>query len=335
MSQAENMVYVQRGLLTESIHTGHMAAVDYRGDLIASVGNPQFVTFARSTAKLLQAIPLLETGAASSLGLNQADIAVTCASHSGEAAHTKQVQSLLSKAGLSSSLLQCGIHPPFDQLSAEKVRQSGEDFTAVHNNCSGKHGGMLVLAHYLHASLENYMDPNHPVQKAMLKVISEMTEMPIEDIHLGTDGCGVPVFGLPIAKLALGYSKLGHGESMSAQRSEACTTIISALRKHPYLLAGRNRFDTRLIEVTGGRIIGKMGAEGVFTLAIPEEKTAMVIKIQDGSERALYPAVVEALSQMNMLTADELQELRTFHHPITRNWKGDQVGSLLPAFQVK
>ncbi|UJF36307.1 asparaginase [Paenibacillus hexagrammi] len=332
MSKA--LVRVYRGPLTESIHRIHLAVVNSKGSLLHEAGDPFLRTFARSTAKLIQALPVLESGAAAHFGLSQAEIALCCASHNGEAQHADLAQSILAKIGLSHTHLQCGVHEPYHTPTAQEMRRRGIQPTSLHNNCSGKHSGMLTLAAYLQAPVDTYMDVNHPVQKFMLEAVSDLSDVSQEEMILGTDGCGVPVFGMTIDRLAVAFARLGQPDGLAAERASACRQIIDSVRKNPECLAGDDRFDTQLIRATQGRIVGKMGAEGVFALTIPIEGIGFAVKVEDGNQRALYPAVVEALHQLSLLSAAEVAALAEFHTPVQRNWQGTEVGRIEPDFSL-
>ncbi|MEB3101257.1 asparaginase [Ferviditalea candida] len=332
---AETIVHVIRGSLIESRHRGHIAVVDHQGRLMHSLGNPEIVTFARSSAKLLQAIPVVESGAADFYQFSDEETAVICASHSGEPAHLNAVLSILAKTGLGPEYLQCGVHPPFDSAASRALAERREEPSSLHNNCSGKHSGMLALAKFMGVPTDRYLSIEHPVQKRMLSAVAEMADLPESQIPLGTDGCGVPVFGLPVSRLALAFARLSKNDGLSKQRSEACNRILRSIRRKPFYLAGTNRFDTRLIEVTGGRIIGKMGAEGVFALAIPERGWGIAVKVEDGAKRALYPTVTETLRQLHLLNDEETAALQPFHTPAHSNWQGQNVGRIEPAFTLK
>lgn len=332
---AERLVSITRGPLVESVHRGHIAVVDTQGRLVASIGNPEVTTFARSSAKPLQAIPVIESGAVEAYGLVPEEIALMCASHNGESGHLEAIERFLNKLGLNGDHLACGPHYPYYEPAADRMKHNGEVPTTLHNNCSGKHSGMLALALRLAAPLEGYESPAHPVQQLMLATVSAMSGIPSERIALGTDGCGVPVFGMPLAALARAYAVFGQPDGLVPQtRADACRTLVAAIRRAPFYLAGSGRFDTRLVEATGGRLIGKMGAEGVFAVTDPESGMALAVKIEDGAQRALYPSVVEALSQLGWLSADELDQLCVFHTPPVRNWAGDIVGSIEPDYKL-
>lgn len=329
------LVKVTRGNLTESMHRGHISVVDNKGKLIAFVGNPRHYGYMRSTAKLLQAIPLLEARGDEQFGLTEAEIALCCASHGGEPEHTAAVQSILHKLGLSESALACGRQEPIYKPAADDLKQEALKPFQLHNTCSGKHAGMLVLAKAMNVSIEQYTHLEHPVQQKMLRIVSNMCGVPPESVGVGTDGCGVPVFAMPLSSLAYAYARLGAPDELAAQRAAACRKIIHAIGRHPYYVAGTNRFDTRLAEVTKGRVIGKMGAEGVYALAVPDRRIGLAVKIDDGAERALYPTAAEALVQLGALTPEEAGQLADFHRPKVINLRGDTVGSIHPSFQLR
>jgi len=202
---ADHLVDVVRGDIVESEHWGHIAVVNSEGEVLYSKGNPNKVTFARSSMKPLQAIPIVETGAADTYQLEPADLSLACASHSGEDQHTDRVKTILNKLGLTTESLKCGTHPPRWQETYERLMKSGTEITAEYNNCSGKHSGMLTTAIHMGESLEDYYKTDHPVQKRIIEVISDLTETPIDEIEIGIDGCGVPVHGIPLKNLALGF----------------------------------------------------------------------------------------------------------------------------------
>lgn len=329
------VITVYRGAMPESEHRVHLAAVTLGGALIASCGEPYRPTFARSSAKPLQAIPLVESGGADDYGLTDAELALVCASHNGEALHVEIAAGLLAKLGLDASALQCGAHDPYHKPSADALRAAGTLPTALHNNCSGKHAGMLALAKTIGAPTEGYLAADHPVQQRMLAAVSAMSGVPAGEIRLGVDGCGVPVFGLPLAALALAFARLGTPEELVPARAAACRRIVEAIRAHPECLAGDDRFDTRLIRATRGRLVGKLGAEGVFAVTVTDAGLGLAVKIGDGSVRALYPAVTEALLQLGWLDQAEAQELGEFHRPVLRNWQGTAVGRIEPEFKLE
>jgi len=331
----KSVITVYRGGMAESEHQLHLAAVRLDGTVLASCGDPGRWTFARSSAKPLQAIPLVEAGGMDACGLTDAELALVCASHNGEALHVGLAAGILAKLGLDASALQCGAHDPYHKPTAEAMKAAGTPPTALHNNCSGKHSGMLALAKTIGAPTEGYLALTHPVQQRMLAVISAMSGVAGDRIRLGVDGCGVPVFGLPLASLALAFARLGTPEGLDSQRASACRRIVAAIRTRPECLAGEDRFDTQLIRVTGGKLVGKLGAEGVFAVTMPDTGCGLAVKVGDGSVRALYPAVTEALLQLGWLSAAEAEKLAAFHRPSLHNWQGSVVGEIVPEFTLE
>ncbi|TLS49935.1 asparaginase [Paenibacillus antri] len=333
-TQSIPLVSVTRGGLVECVHRGHVAVVDDGGRLLRSAGDPRHLTYARSSAKLLQAIPVVASGAVDRYGLDAREIALLCASHSGEEAHVEAVYRILGKLGIGEDALLCGAHPPYHKPSANALRRAGVSPKAVHNNCSGKHAGMLTLAKHLGATLHDYKSPDHPVQRAMLASYAAFAGVPAASVALGVDGCGVPVYGAPLSALALAYARLA-APTGAAPEADARRTVVEAVRAHPEMLAGTDRYDTALIRVTNGRVVGKMGAEGVFAVAAPGEGLGLAVKIEDGAQRALYPAVTEALLQLGWIDAAAGAELAEYHTPAIRNWGGDVVGAVLPSFRLE
>lgn len=337
MPSSEILVHISRGPLIECMHRGSIAVALADGTLTHAAGNAETVTFARSSAKPIQAIPVIESGAASAFGFTEQEIALICASHNGEPRHIETVRSMLGKIGLSDQALLCGPHEPYHKPSADRMKERGEPFSCLHNNCSGKHAGMLALALRLHAPIDSYLQLNHPVQQRMVETICQMSGLSRDRLYIGVDGCGVPVFGMPLTYLAGMYARFGayaaKGKDAAAgQRGQACRLILDAISRHPFFLAGSDRFDTRLIEATQGRIIGKMGAEGVFALTVPSLGLGLAVKIEDGAQRALYPVVTEALLQLGLLTSAEAELLEPFRRPEIRNWQGTVVGNITPVF---
>ncbi|WP_199617802.1 asparaginase [Paenibacillus alkalitolerans] len=333
MHEAPQLVHITRGAIVESVHRGHIAVVDVSGRVTAKAGDPAYVTYARSSAKLLQAVPVVASGAAEAFKFSPQEIAILCASHSGEALHVETVTAMLAKIGIDQGALQCGAHAPYHKPSADELRREGRQPTPLHNNCSGKHSGMLALSIHLGAPLDTYMEPDHPAQRQMLETFAAFAGVSADDIAIGIDGCGVPVYGLPLKNLAQAFAGLGSpSEHLSAA---ACRQITDSIARHPNMLAGTGRYDTALIEATGGRLIGKMGAEGVFAVSNPGSGLGLAVKIEDGSQRALYPAATEALKQLGWLSLEETEKLARFHEPAVRNWSGTEVGRTTSVFRLE
>lgn len=328
MTNSSIVVQVHRGPLIESLHRGHIVVVDQFARTLASFGDPNTFIFVRSCAKPLQAISVIESGAISTFKFGAELVSLMCSSHNGEFSHVVAAATMLQKLGLSKNSLSCPAQQPLYRPEADRLSALGIPVTQLHHNCSGKHAGMLALALQLGATTECYTSSEHPVQRAMVDTVLEMTGMHSNELVLGIDGCGVPVFGMPLAQLAYAFATLGKPERLSSSLSDACNQVIAAIRQHPHYLAGTDRFDTTLIRVTNGRIIGKMGAEGVFAITVPDYGLGIAIKIEDGSERALYPAVTETLAQIGLLSEDELLQLDSFRKPPIVSGQGEIVGRM-------
>ena len=329
---AENLVDVIRGNLIESKHLGHIAIVDYTGRLIASKGNVNSIVFARSSMKPLQAIPIIETGAYDSYQLIPADLSLCCASHNGEEQHTERVLSILEKANLVESSLQCGTHIPRWDEAYRKIIIENRKVTPVYNNCSGKHSGMLITAKHLNEPIDSYYSMEHPVQKRILQVISDLAEIPKEEIQIGVDGCGVPVHGIPLNKIALAYAKMAKPDNLPDTRKNSISQIVHAMMEAPEMVGGTNRFCTDFMNVVKGNMFGKAGAEGVYCIGDLRSGIGIAIKIEDGNSRAASPVAVEVMKQLSMLSEREIKELKEYHLPTLKNARNENVGSLQANF---
>ncbi|MBM7693863.1 L-asparaginase II [Peribacillus deserti] len=328
------LVQVTRGSIIESAHRGHIAVVDSKGELLFYAGNPEKIVFARSSMKPIQAIPVVETGAADRFKLDDADLSLCCASHSGEVMHTGRVHSILGRAGLEASHLQCGTHIPHWPDSYIQLMKEGKEVTPLYNNCSGKHTGMLVTAKHLHESVEDYYELSHPVQQRILSAVSEMTNYPAEKIEIGIDGCGVPVHGLPLKNIAFAYARMANPHLLSDDRKLSVRRITKSLIAAPEMVGGTERFCTDFMKAGNGRFFGKAGAEGVYCIGDLETGIGIAIKIEDGNGRAVYPAAVETLKQLNLLSSQQLEELKGYCQPKLVNARKESVGELIPDFQL-
>jgi L-asparaginase II len=338
----ESLVEVTRGGITESRHRGHIVAVNPDGTIAAYLGTPETVTYLRSSAKPHQAIPLVASGAADRFGFNEKELALACASHSGEAIHTELAASMLKKIGLGPEALKCGIHEPFNQEVARRLREKGEEPNVLQNNCSGKHAGMLALALHLGAPTETYDEPTSPVQLAIGKTVSDFSEIPIEDIAVGVDGCGVPVFGITVRAMALMYARLVSPPAVFDDKtSSACARIVSAMTAYPELIGGTSdRLDTEIMRAAKGRLVSKVGAEGVYTLGVlPCEDwprgLGLALKIEDGDDHRARPTVViESLRQLGILADESLEAVARYAFFAVRNRRGEVVGEVSPEFKL-
>jgi L-asparaginase II len=337
------LVEVRRGPIVESRHRGHIAAVDGEGRLVASLGEPDTVTYLRSSAKPFQAVPLVTSGAADRFRMNEAELAVACGSHSGEDLHAAAVAHLLEKIGLDESFLKCGVHDPFDRATAERLRARGESPGVLRNNCSGKHAGMLALARHLGSPPEAYDDPAGPVQQAILRVVSQFSGLPAGEIALGTDGCGVPVFGVPVRSMALMYARLVAPPANFDQATRAaCARLVAAMTAHPELVGGTvERFDTEVMRAVQGLAVSKIGAEGVYTAGVrPCERwpkgLGLAFKIEDGEDRRARSTIaIESLRQLGVLDGDAQKSLSPYASFPVLNHRGEIVGQIRASFELE
>lgn len=305
-----------RNGVAESFHRGVICVVDTRGEVVYSVGDIQQLTFPRSALKYIQHLPLLESGAFNHFGFTDDELAIMCGSHNGEPEHLRVVSQILNKINLDISSLKCGAHPPFSPAEAERFFRRNETATALHNNCSGKHAGFLALCVYLGLDTSDYLKPTHPVQQMIRKTVAEMHEMDESLLVPALDGCSAPIYPMTVYQMAVGYKNLvssSHGEA----RNAACKAIVKAVGENSFFVAGNQRFDTELMSVAGEKVIGKVGAEGVFNLAIPERKIGISIKVDDGKMQPQYNLAQWVLEQLNVLTTEEIVHLS--------NWKTSKI----------
>jgi L-asparaginase II len=339
---AEPLVEVRRGGITESRHRGHVAAVEPDGNVVASLGAPHTVTFLRSSAKPLQALPLLITGAAERFGFTDEEVALACASHNGEPIHTRIVASMLQKIGLGVDALRCGVHEPYGAEAAAVLRARNEPPSALHNNCSGKHAGMLAVALQVGASIDNYESPENLVQIMIGRIVSQFTDVPEEDMAVGVDGCAAPIFGVSIRAMALAYARLvSPPRTLDKMIREACARIARVMTAFPELIGGTSdRLDTEIMRAARGRVVSKVGAEGVYTAGIlPCERwpngLGLALKIEDGDDKRARPTVVvECLRQLGVLHDDSLEAVSRYAFFPVENRRGDTVGEIRASFEL-
>lgn len=324
--EAVPLVQVLRGEVVEAVHRGHAAVVDAEGRLLGAAGNPGHVSYMRSAAKPFQAAALVASGAADRFGLGPAELAVASASHNGEPEHLEAVRSLLAKAGVEEGALECGVHP-VRPVPGRRLPPVPEPMP-IHNNCSGKHAAMLALARHRGWPLQGYPALDHPVQAEMRRQVAAAAGVDPEELGVGIDGCGVPTFALPLWRVALAFARLG--------RWPALDRVRWAMAAHPFLVAGTGRFCTDLAAVTAGRILGKVGAEGIYGVAVVDKGWGIAVKVEDGASRGLYPAVMRILEDLGLLSAGERERLAPHAAPEVRNHRGEVVGAVrsLPALRM-
>lgn len=311
-----------RGDWVESLHTGWAVVVDAHGHVIEEMGD-EVEVFARSSLKPFQAMPLLLSGAADRLGLTETELAIACSSHSGTERHVAEARSLLRKAGVDPALLHCGAHLPLDEPTSERMRCAHEAPTALHNNCSGKHAGMLAVCRDRGWDLASYHRLDHPLQQEIRRHLADLTGLAPEALSAGIDGCGLPAWRLPLRSLAVAFSRLH--EDPRLERLEL------AMALHPELVAGSGRFDTLLMEACGGRLVAKAGAEALHAGCDRESGLAWAVKIADGNRRVIPPVVLALLARHGLLDEAERMALAPFAEPVLVNHAGTRVGCLRSA----
>ena len=325
------LVTVSRGAAIESRHRGAAVVVDGRGKIVHAWGDIEHAVFPRSAIKPLQAIAVIETGAADAYGLGDAELALTCASHSGEPKHADTVKAWLERIGLGVEHLECGAHPPYYAPAHEAMIRAGQKPTAAHNNCSGKHSGMLSASHYEREATKGYIKLDHPAQQRWIKVVSEMCDVDLRRAPVGIDGCSIPTIATPIVAMARGMARLATQSGLHAERAAAAKRVMAAAIARPDLVAGTGRFGTVVMEGTGGRILLKGGAEGVYCGAIPSMGLGIALKIDDGAGRAAEAATAAVLRHIGALNDADWTALAQACRPTLSNWNGFEVGEITAA----
>ncbi len=327
-------VEVTRGSMVESLHRVSLAVVDAQGLVVLSSGAFERVVYGRSAIKPLQAIPLVESGAAEAHGLSAAEIAIACASHDGEARHVETVLAWLPRIGCEVSDLECGAHLPYHEASMIALLRSGAEPTAAHNNCSGKHSGFLTLAKHMGVETKGYIKYEHPVQQRILGVLESMCGLDLGDAPRGIDGCGIPVIGIPLGNIALGMARMADPSDQPEARQAASKTILDAMAAEPFMVAGSARFCTRIMEATGGRALIKTGAEGVYCGAIPELGLGFALKVDDGASRAAEVATGQVLCKLGIISDTHAKSLADLIEPPLFNRAGTRTGQVRPAKEL-
>ena len=327
-NSAVPLLRVERGDVEEGLQRGHLAAVGAGGALVASAGDPSRQTYFRSCAKPFQAIAALRTGIVERFGLTAEHVAIICASHNGEPRHVAVVRDLLAHAEIDESALQCGAHWPYDEAAATVVRREMAEPLPVFNNCSGKHSGMLAAARVLQAPLESYLEPSHPVQQRIRQVVEEFSGCATTKVVYGIDGCSAPNAAVPLFAMAGSFARLVTSEDAATR------TAVEAMTTHPFLVGGTKRFDTALMEVTGGRLLAKGGAAGAHCTADRQSGVGLALKLEDVDGTWVSAAVMAALTDLGWLAPAEQQALDRFAHPTLRNHKGLEVGRVRPLLHL-
>lgn len=330
---SEILLHYTRAGHVENIHRGDVVAVNCAGEIVHGVGNTHLPMFWRSAAKPFQALPFVKNGGLEKYNISEEELAMLVSSHSGEENHVALVRGILSKLGLDESVLDCGVLRPLNGKAYTKLLLAGEPITAVHNQCSGKHSQIIALAIMLGVPVEGYIRPEHPAQKLIFKHVAMASKMPEDKLEIGIDGCGVPVFYLPLYNMALAYARLSTPQKGEWGDYEvAATKIRDAMSKYPQVVSGTGRVDLAVPEITKGRIIAKIGSDAVYCLAVKDENLGIAFKIEDGSFVAITPMVIAVLKKFDLLTKDEAEELDKRFPPTLKNHRGEIIGIIEAVF---
>jgi L-asparaginase II len=322
------LVEVTRGQLVESRHRGSVSVVDADGATVLSIGDVDRRVFPRSAVKALQALPLIEHGIADKYGLTDEEIALACASHSGEPEHVRVAQSMLAKAGRDVSCLECGTHWPMGEAANRALAAQGGQPNALHNNCSGKHAGFICLACGTGEDPKGYVSADHPVQRMVRESLEDVTGACHTAEKSGIDGCSIPTYAIPLPSLAFGFAKFGTGTGLSGQAKAAAERIRKAVAAHPFMVAGTGRFDTKLMEILRERAFVKVGAEGVYCATFPELGYGIALKADDGHGRPAEAMMAGLILRFLPLNDQERAAVEALAQPVFKNWNGIEVGSI-------
>jgi L-asparaginase II len=322
------LVEVTRGEAVESVHRGALAICDDQGETILSVGDIAASVFPRSAIKLIQALPLVEEGAADAYGFATKELALACASHNGERLQVETARAMLAAAGLSEDALECGAHPPRLDKDVAALHRAGELPRRVHNNCSGKHAGMLALARHRGIAHVGYSQADHPVQRAVAEAMADLTGADLLAAPCGTDGCSIPTYAVPLSGLATAFARLASGAGLAPRRAEAARRLLEACFAEPFMTAGTGRFCTEAMAALGHRAYVKTGAEGVYCAVLPERGWGIALKCDDGATRASEAMMAELLIGLLDPDAGERRVLERFAAADITNWAGQGVGQV-------
>jgi L-asparaginase II len=321
------LVEVRRGGRVESRHGGSIAVSDARGGLVLARGDVAVPAFPRSAVKVIQALPLVESGAADAFGFGTKELALACASHNGEPEHADLARAMLAKAGLEPDALECGAHWPSRQEAALALARAGQDRTALHNNCSGKHAGFVCTCRHMGLNHRGYVTIGHDYQRLIAATMEEVTGAAHRADNSGIDGCSIPTYAVPLQNLATGFAKLATGEGLAADRAAAARRLFAACTAEPFYVAGTGRADTEMMKAGAGRVFVKVGAEGVYCGAVPELGVGFALKIDDGAGRGAEAAVAALLA--HLLRDDALSQTYAAMASVTlTNWNGIDVGEV-------
>jgi L-asparaginase II len=328
------LAIMTRGGATESVHYGSVAVTDTEGNLLQSAGDPHALMFTRSSLKPFQAMPVLSCGADRAYGFGEPELALMCASHSGEARHVAVVAGMLQRIDCGAEDLQCGKHVPYFYQYLDRAPEPGAVFSTMHHNCSGKHSGMLTYCRHCGAEIGNYLDPQHPLQQAIRRSVAHFTGTPEAGLVMGIDGCSAPNYAVPLSGLAQAFAKLTvAGED--PDYGDAPARLFAAMSAHPELVSGERRNDLALMQTGNGDWATKVGAEGVQGIAVKSLGIGIAIKIADGNARALFPVTVAVLQQLGLLSDPRPTPLAMYFEPPQHNLRGVVTGKIQPVVELR
>jgi len=332
---AEKLIEITRGDVVETVHRGDVVVVNTEGDILFQYGDPEKYTYWRSAAKPIQAFNVILSGAADKYNFSDDEIAIMCASHYGEPFHLKTVKSILTKIGLSEEHILGGTVTSLNPEYALKLAYDHADLNSMYTDCSGKHAGKLSICQHKNYPLETYKELSHPVQQAILKVIAEIADVNTKDIAIGIDGCSVPVHALPLKNMALAYARLANPENLSNAYKETSERIFKAMVNEPEMISGTNGFCTDLIAASHKKLVGKVGAEGVYCVGVKDKGIGIAIKMESGNMDVLPPAVISILKAFDVLTEEELDSLSKYNPISNTNDLNQKVGEVKAVFDIK
>lgn len=324
------LVEVLRGAHVESAHRGSVAVFDGDGKPVWELGDAARPVFPRSAVKAIQALPFIESGAADAYGFDERELALACASHSGEAAHAELAAAMLGKAGLDASALECGAHWPMSQAATVALARSGASPSALHNNCSGKHAGFLCTCRHAGLDHHGYVKAGHALQEMVRGALEDVIGVAHGEDNRGTDGCSIPTYAVPLRNLARAFARMASGQGLGHQRAGAAKRLLSACMAEPFLVSGTDRADKALMSAAPGRIFVKTGAEGVYCSALPELGLGIALKCDDGAGRAAESMIAAVLAKLTAGEPALAALLTALANPVLKNWNGIEVAGLRP-----
>ena len=339
MSASANPILAEalRGGIVESFHRGALAIVDARGAVVTALGDTERPVFPRSACKLLQALPLVASGAADAFGLNDEELALACASHQGEPEHVATAGSVLAKAGLAADALECGAHWPYADAALKAMAAAGVAPSALHNNCSGKHAGFVCVGCRMARAagrepaefVRGYVAPDHPVMREVTVALAATTGFDLRHAPVGTDGCSIPAYAIPLRHLALAFARVASAAGLSPTHAQAARRLRQAVARAPWHASGTGKFDTRVMQRLGERVYCKVGAEGMYCAALPEAGLGVAIKMDDGNNaRAAETVMAAVIGARGDIGDDDRPFIDSLADLPLLNWNGREVGRL-------